>query len=127
MAYLKLLLLPLLLLLVSCTEDNPQVNAQIGTPEFIAGEFFHAIYNEKDLNRAKSLSTNEYAKILESYGSVKQVSRTLLNMSFDTVVINVNNSGRNLRQQYDNDATIQLVLMANLITNACKTLGQLKW
>ena len=109
MAYLKLLVLPLLLLLVSCTEDNPQVNAQIGTPEFIAGEFFHAIYNEKDLNRAKSLSTNEYAKILESYGSVKQVSRTLLNMSFDTVVINVNNSGRNLRQQYDNDATIQLV------------------
>ena len=40
---------------------------------------------------------------------MKQVSRTLLNMNFDTVVINVNNSGRNLRQQYDDDATIQLI------------------
>ena len=44
----------LALLLVGC-ERNPQVNAQLGTPEYIAGEFFHAIYNEKDLTTACSL------------------------------------------------------------------------
>ena len=108
MPYLKTLLLLLSLLLVGC-EKNEQVNAQSGTPESIAGEFFHAIYNENDLTKAKKMCTTEYAQLLAAYGSAKQVGRTLFNMNFDTVTINVNRSGRNLRQQYDNEAVIQLI------------------
>jgi len=103
-------LLPLLLLLVACSEEKPAVNAQWGTPEYIASEFFNAIYNEKDLEKAKSLSTKEYADLMESYGTVRQVARTLLNMSFDHVDIRVNRTGGNLREQYEKTAEITLLL-----------------
>lgn len=106
------LLKPLLLLLtlfISACERNPQVNAQLGTPENIAGEFFHAIYNEKNLTKAKNMCTSEFADLLASYGTARQAGRTLFNMNFDTVVINVNRSGRNLREQYHNEASIQLI------------------
>jgi len=103
-------LLPLFLLLAACSDDSPKVNAQWGTPEYIATEFFHALYNEKDLNKAKQLCTKEYADLMESYGTVRQVGRTLMNMSFDQVDIRVNRSGGNLREQYDNRADITLLL-----------------
>lgn len=94
--------------LLGC-EQNPKVNAQAGTPEYIAGEFFHAIYNEKDLSKAKGMCTSEFASLLASYGTARQAGRILFNMNFDTVIINVNRSGRNLREQYHNDASIQLI------------------
>lgn len=97
------------LLLFGC-DRNPQVNAQLGTPEYIAGEFFHAIYNEKDLTKAKGMATSNYVSLLSSYGTARQAGRTLFNMNFDNVQINVNRSGRNLREQYHNDATIQMIL-----------------
>jgi hypothetical protein len=97
------------LLLIGC-DRNPPVNAQLGTPEYVAGEFFHAIYNEKDLSKAKGVATTNYASLLSSYGTARQAGRTLFNMNFDNVQINVNRSGRNLREQYQDDATIQLIL-----------------
>lgn len=103
-------LLPLMLLLVACSEEKPAVNAQWGTPEYIASEFFNAIYNEKDLEKAKHLSTKEYADLMASYGTVRQVARTLLNASFDHVDIRVNRTGGNLREQYENVADIALLL-----------------
>lgn len=96
------------LLLGACSE-KPKSNAHWGTPEHIATEFFHALYNEKDLERAKSLSTEEFAALLDSYVTPRQVARTLMNMSYDTVTIEVNRSGQNLRQQYDDDANVTLV------------------
>jgi hypothetical protein len=103
-------LLPLLLLLVACKQEKPEVNAQWGTPEYNASQFIHAVYNEKDLAKAKQLSSKEFAALMDSYGSVRQVSRTLLNASFDTVEIRVNRTGGNLREQYDNVADIALLL-----------------
>ena len=75
----------------------------------MATEFFHALYNEKDLEKAKTLSTDEFAALLDSYVTPRQVGRTLMNMSYDTVTIEVNRSGQNLRQQYDDNADITLV------------------
>lgn len=97
-----------LLLLGACGE-KPKSNAHWGTPEHIATEFFHALYNEKDLEKAKSLSTEEFAALLDAYVTPRQVARTLMNMSYDTVTIEVNRSGQNLRQQYDDDADVTLV------------------
>lgn len=103
-------ILPLLLLLVACSEKKPQVNAQWGTPEYIASQFFHALYNEKNLEKAQQLSTQDYAALMESYGSVRQVNRTLMNMSFDSVEVRVNRSGGNLREQYEDTAEIAILL-----------------
>lgn len=102
-------LIPLLFLLAACN-DKPEVNAQWGTPEYIASEFIIALYNDKDLDKAKKLSTKEFAELMESYGTVRQVSRTLVNASFDRVDVRVNRSGGNLREQYENIAQIALLL-----------------
>lgn len=100
----------LIMLLTACSEDKVQVNAQWGTPEYNASQFFHALYNEKDLEKAKQMSTAEYADLMESYGSVRQVGRTLMNMSFDSVDIRINRSGGNLREQYGEMAEIAILL-----------------
>lgn len=108
MSLLKSFLFVAILALVGC-EPSPKVNAQLGSPEHIAGEFFHAIYNDKDLEKAQSMSTKEFASLLGSYGTARQAGRTLFNMNFDKVLINVNRSGRNLREQYQDHANIQLI------------------
>ena len=106
----KMILLILLSATLLCAcKEKPTSNAHWGTPEHIATEFFHALYNEKDLEKAKSLSTDEFAALLDSYVTPRQVGRTLMNMSYDTVTIEVNRSGQNLRQQYDENADITLV------------------
>lgn len=115
--YKYLLFIFVVLLVMSGCERNPEVNAQLGTPEYVAGQFFHVMYNEKDLAKAKAMSTSEYASLLSSYGTARQAGRTLLNMSFDKVQINVNRSGRNLREQYQDTATIQLILDGELDGN----------
>ena len=103
-------LLPFRFLLSACSEEPPAVNAQWGTPEYIASQFFVALYNDKDLDKAKAFCTRDYADLMESYGSVRQVARTMMNMSFDSVEVRVNRSGGNLREQYDNSAEISILL-----------------
>ncbi|WP_290611656.1 hypothetical protein [Arsukibacterium sp. UBA3155] len=106
----KMILLILLSVTLLCAcKEKPTSNTHWGTPEHIATEFFHALYNDKDLEKAKSLSTDEFAALLDSYVTPRQVGRTLMNMSYDTVTIEVNRSGQNLRQQYDENADITLV------------------
>ncbi|MFN3710662.1 hypothetical protein [Alishewanella sp. HH-ZS] len=106
----KYCLLLLAALLLSGCDGNTQLSTQSGSPESVAEAFFDAIYNAKDLDKAKSMATADYAKLLASYGTARQAGRILYNMNFDTVQINVNRSGRNLREQYQNDANIQLIL-----------------
>lgn len=105
----KFLLLLSALMLSGC-DPVAKVNTQLGSPEYIAGDFFEAIYNEKNLERAKKMSTPEFANLLASYGTARQAGRTLFNMNFDKVIINVNRSGRNLREQYQDEASVQLIL-----------------
>lgn len=109
-----LCLICVLLLLTACGEETPTISAQRGSPDAAAIEFFHALYNDKDLDKAKTLCTDEYAALLESYGTAKQVSRVLMNMSYDQVDIVVNPGGRNVRQQYGDEASISLVFSGTL-------------
>ncbi len=97
------------LLLLSRSEDAPKVNADLGSPKFAAGEFFHSLYTTKDLERAKALSTESYARILDAYGNTRGVVRTLYNMSFDEVNISIDRTGKNLREQYGNHAEITML------------------
>jgi hypothetical protein len=102
--------LALLLLTTACTEEPPKATAPWGSPDYVATQFFHALYNDKDLEKAQRLSTKEYAALMASYGSVRQVGRTLMNVSFDSVSIRINPSSGNLREQYDDQADIAIVL-----------------
>lgn len=105
----KFLVLFFSLLLLACSDDAPKVNADLGSPEYAAGEFFHSLYTTKNLERAKALSTESYARILEAYGNTRGVVRTLYNMSFDEVTISIDRTGKNLREQYGNHAEITML------------------
>lgn len=105
----KFLVLFFSLLLLACSDDAPKVNADLGSPEYAAGEFFHSLYTTKNLERAKALSTESYARILEAYGNTRGVVRTLYNMSFDEVTITIDRTGKNLREQYGNHAEITML------------------
>lgn len=103
------IILPFLFLLVSCAEDNPAMSGNFAAPEHAAAEFFDAIYNQNDLELAKSLSTESLAELIDHYGTPRQVARTMINMSYDEVTINVNRAGQNLREQYGNATDVTLV------------------
>lgn len=105
----QLLLIPLLFWLLACSESNDALSGTFHAPEHAAAAFFDAIYNKNDLELAKSLSTKELAELLEHYGTPRQVGRTLINMSYDEVTINVNRAGQNLREQYGNETNVMLV------------------
>ena len=98
-----------LLLLTACSEPNEALSGTFHAPEHAAAEFFDAIYNKNDLKLAKSLSTPELAELIAHYGTPRQVARTLINMSYDEVTINVNRAGQNLREQYGNETDVMLV------------------
>lgn len=100
----------LLVFLNACSDPVPAIATQWGTPEAIATEFFDALYNDNDLDKVKSFCTAEYADLLESYATTRRVSRVLINVSFDQVTITINPSSRNVRQQYDEEAHISVVL-----------------
>jgi hypothetical protein len=99
-----------LILLTACSDPVPAIATQWGTPETIATEFFDALYNGNDLEKVKNFSTTEYAALLDSYATTRQISRILMNVSFDQVTISLNPSSRNVRQQYDEEAHISVVL-----------------
>ncbi|MFC4656384.1 hypothetical protein ACFO3I_15310 [Rheinheimera marina] len=97
------------LVLAGCQEDKPKVNADVASPEYAAGEFFHALYTSKNLSRATKLATESYARVLSSYGSTRSITNTLYNMSFDEVTISIDRTGKNLREQYGDEAEVTLL------------------
>ncbi|WNO60746.1 hypothetical protein [Rheinheimera sp. MMS21-TC3] len=103
----------LLLLLNACSDPAPSIATQWGTPEAIATEFFDALYNTDDFEKVKYFSTKKYAALLDSYGTTRQVSRILINISFDNVDISINPSSQNVRQQYEEEADISVVLIGH--------------
>lgn len=99
------------LFIISCTEEIAQVNS---TPGDAATAYFDALYNQKNLHKASTMATPNLARIMKSYGTAKQFSRTLLNMQYDQVVIEVDMSNMSLREQYGDSAKINLIFTGTL-------------
>ncbi|WP_337881589.1 hypothetical protein [Rheinheimera sp.] len=97
------------LVLAGCQEDKPKVNADAASPEYAAGEFFHALYTSKNLAKATKLATESYGRVLSSYGSTRSITNTLYNMTFDEVTISIDRTGKNLREQYGDEAEITML------------------
>lgn len=79
------LLLSVTLLLSACepSSENIPAFANPNTPEYRAISFFEAIYNQQDLERALSFTTESHGRIIRSYGTVKGYARYVLNLQFD--------------------------------------------
>ncbi len=95
----------------SSDEDSGTATAATAadSPEVTAIKFFEAIYLHNNLKEAKSHATPSMQRVLGSYSSGKAVGRTLLNMSFDEVVITVEDTNKNVREFYTDKADVMLI------------------
>jgi len=78
---LVLLLLSSLLLGCNSEEEKKVVISE----KKVAISFFNAIYNDKDVNKALSLSSENFKKELEKYHTANNIARRVFNMRFDSV------------------------------------------
>lgn len=71
---------------VACMDDGQPI-MKGREPEIVSKDFFEAIYNQRDLDAAIALSTEQLGDLLASYGTVNGVQRHLLNRYYDEVEI----------------------------------------
>ncbi|WP_448568589.1 hypothetical protein [Thalassotalea ganghwensis] len=100
-----LLILPLLFLLNACGNKEEDIS-EIENPEKVAVAFFHAIYNEKNIEKAASVCSPKLARIVRHYRSPSAVGRHLFNLSYDQVEIKPDDSGVKVREQFKDSAII---------------------
>ncbi len=95
------------------SDSSENVTATAATaadsPEVTAVKFFEAIYLHNDIKESKSHATPSMQRVLGSYSSGKAVARTLLNMSFDEVVITIEDTNKNVREFYTDKAEVMLI------------------
>ncbi|WKD23670.1 hypothetical protein NDQ71_00730 [Pseudoalteromonas sp. KG3] len=114
-----------LLLLNGCGGDNAP-KGEKNTPGNSAALFFDTLYNEQDLNKASTMATPRMARIMKSYGTSKQFARNLVNMQYDNVVIEVDMTNMNLREQYGDTANINLIFTGQFNGNKVDDMRSVK-
>ena len=112
MSYLKAffvsLLIPLLLLITACGEDDSTKIITVDNPEVVAVAFFDALYNEKNVEKAAAVCNPKLARLILHYRSPEAVGRHLFNMSYDKVEVRPDTEGVKIREQFKGSANITL-------------------
>ena len=86
----------------------------------VATAFFNAIYNEKNLEKAISLSSNEFRLEMEKYHTVHNVARRLFNMSFDSVSLHTSAQKKQILDDYNIQVTMTVQFTGNRNGNKYK-------
>ncbi|TMN86568.1 hypothetical protein CWB72_19425 [Pseudoalteromonas phenolica] len=102
-----------LVILFGCGSDE-STRGDKSNPGFVATMYFDAIYNKKDFDAAIQLATPKMGRIMRSYGTAKQFARNLINLQYDSVTIEVDMTNQSLREQYGDDAKVNLVFTGML-------------
>jgi len=102
----SLLSLFVCLFISACGDDAKTLG---DTPGDTATAYFDALYNQQDLQKASTMATPNLTRIMKSYGTAKQFSRNLVNMQYDEVVIEVDMTNMSVREQYGDNAKINLI------------------
>ncbi|WP_024608070.1 hypothetical protein [Pseudoalteromonas sp. TAB23] len=107
----SLLSLVICLFLSACGDD---IKTLADTPGDTATAYFDALYNQQDLQKASTMATPNLTRIMKSYGTAKQFSRNLVNMQYDEVTIEVDMTNMSIREQYGDNAKINLIFTGYL-------------
>jgi len=107
------LLLLVLITFFGCGSDE-SARGDKSSPGYAATMYFDAIYNKKDFDAAIQLATPKMGRIMRSYGTAKQFARNLVNLQYDSVTIEVDMTNQSLREQYGDDAKVNLVFTGML-------------
>jgi hypothetical protein len=67
-----------------CNSDNKENEVN---EKQVAVAFFDAVYNSKDINKIRKLSSDDFKDKISQYKTAKHFSRRVLNMQFDSVTM----------------------------------------
>ena len=123
-------------LLLACSKNNDEVvragkygMMSSGTPQYTAVLFMRAIYNEKTLTKAVSMSTPRFGRILKGYHTPKSVQRQVFNLRLDTMTTEPVSGGSMIFTELQEEAEIEMKIIGtynrNKITEL-KTLSMVK-
>lgn len=107
----KILVFILSTLAVGCSDNSEPKEQYINNdrPGDTATVYFDALYNHNDLQRASRFATPKLARIMTSYGTAKQFTRSLVNLQYDEVSIEIDMTHSSLRKQYGDKARINII------------------
>ncbi|MGB3725984.1 MAG: hypothetical protein WA981_09490 [Glaciecola sp.] len=123
-------------LLLACSKNNDEVvragkygMMSSGTPQYTAVLFMRAVYNEKTLTKAVSMSTPRFGRILKGYHTPKSVQRQVFNLRLDTMTTEPVSGGSMIFTELQEEAEIEMKIIGtynrNKITEL-KTLSMVK-
>jgi hypothetical protein len=72
--------------------------------------FFNAVYNQKDLNKVLSLSSERFKKEIKGYRTLNNFSRRALNLSFDSVIMETQKSNTKVIDDFNIQVVITVML-----------------
>lgn len=90
--------------LIGCNAEEEKIEA---TEKEVATSFFNALYNEKDIEKVKSLSSPSFKKELQKYHTASNIARRVFDMTFDSVSLHTSA----MKTQIINEYLIQVTMM----------------
>ncbi|QPG04418.1 hypothetical protein IT774_09080 [Salinimonas marina] len=104
------MMLWIVLLLTGCNQDGGATNDKVkdDTPEHAALVFARSIYNDKNLDKALSLSTPRLQRILKNYHINSNVQRHVFNLPYEQVKIVADGGNKIGRAQFAENASVVL-------------------
>ena len=98
----KIIALLSLLFLAGCSPDS----APTRTPEQVSLGFFHAIYVERDVNKAKQFVNEPMKEVLSHYYIASAVQRHVLNLSMTEVTMKIEEIDIDFFRKFTDDVTV---------------------
>ena len=106
--------------LFSCNEEEKV------KPEESAIKFFDALYNEKDLDKARQYASNNFKKKLAKYKNAKHASRQFFYLSFDKVKIEATLSNTTLRVDFNDNGDLTILFDGSFNGERIKEIRRIK-
>ena len=101
----------ILIFFISACGDKEEDISEIDNPKFVAVAFFEAIYNEKDINKAASVSAPKLSRLLLHYRTSQSVAKHMFNMSFEKVtLIRPDDAGVKIRERFKDKAIVTIYI-----------------
>ncbi|MGV2873337.1 hypothetical protein [Colwellia sp. E150_009] len=98
-----------LFFLSACGEEEIH---EIENPKFVAVAFFEAIYIEKNIEKAASVSGLKLGRLLRHYKTSQSVARHLFNMPFEKIIeIRPDDNGVKIRERFKDKIAVTIFLV----------------
>ena len=109
--YKTLPLVIFLIFFISACSGGEEDISEIDNPKLVAVAFFEAIYNEKDINKAASVSAPKLSRLLLHYKTSQSVAKHMFNMSFEKVIlIRPDDTGVKIRERFKDKAIVTVYI-----------------